>query len=110
MPTGNNPIIDLLEKMVESLGELTEQMVFVGGCATGLLVTDEAAPPVRQTNDVDVIADVNLMEYYDLGNQLCKRGFFEDPSDTSPICRWTRKELILDVMPIDQSVLGFGSN
>lgn len=110
MLTGINPNIDLLEEMVERLGELTEQMVFVGGCATGLLITDKAAPPVRQTIDVDVIADVNLMEYYELGDQLRKKGFFEDSSDNSPICRWTRKELILDVMPIDQSVLGFGSN
>ena len=45
MKTGINPNIDLLEKMVERLGELAEQMVFVGGCATGLLITDEAAPP-----------------------------------------------------------------
>lgn len=110
MQTGNHPNIELLEKMVERLGDLSEQMVFVGGCATGLLITDVASPPVRQTVDVDVITDTNLLEYYKLGDQLRKKGFFEDASDDSPICRWKCEELILDVMPIDKSVLGFGSS
>jgi len=30
-------------------------MVFLGGCATGLLITDTAAPPIRVTRDVDAI-------------------------------------------------------
>jgi len=29
--------------MAEALGELRERMVFVGGCATALLITDPAA-------------------------------------------------------------------
>ena len=29
---------------VEQLGELVDEMVFLGGCATGLLITDPAAP------------------------------------------------------------------
>ncbi len=43
MLTGNNPNIELLEKTVEKLGELADKMVFVGGCATGLLITDANA-------------------------------------------------------------------
>ncbi len=40
------------------LGELAEDLVFVGGCATGLLLTDPAAAPVRVTYDVDAIVQV----------------------------------------------------
>ena len=39
-----NPNIDILIGAVEQLGELVDKMVFVGGCATGLLITDKAAP------------------------------------------------------------------
>lgn len=50
-----NPNLQILEAAVEQLGPLADQMVFLGGCATGLLLTDTAAPPIRATKDVDAI-------------------------------------------------------
>lgn len=38
------------------------------------------------------------------------QGFQEDTSDGAPICRWTSGELILDVMPTNEKILGFGSH
>jgi hypothetical protein len=40
------------------LQPLLPEIIFVGGCTTGLLVTDPAASPVRATVDVDVIVEV----------------------------------------------------
>ena len=37
----------LLESVVAALGPLSPQFVFVGGCVTGLLITDAATPAVR---------------------------------------------------------------
>lgn len=54
MPRILNPNIDILERTVDQLGELTDRLVFLGGCATGLLLSDLAAPPIRLTQDVDV--------------------------------------------------------
>ncbi len=42
-----DPNVELLAQVAESLGDLRERFVFVGGCATSLLLTDPAAPPVR---------------------------------------------------------------
>lgn len=53
-----NPNIQILEAAVARLGTLAEKMAFVGGCTTGLLLTDPAASPVRATLDVDVIVEV----------------------------------------------------
>lgn len=53
-----NPNIQILEIAAERLKTLTEEMVFVGGCATGLLLTDPAASSVRATIDVDVLVEV----------------------------------------------------
>jgi hypothetical protein len=36
-------------------GDLRKKVVFVGGCATGLFITDPAMPEVRATQDVDVM-------------------------------------------------------
>jgi hypothetical protein len=51
-----HPNLDLLELMAAKLRPLLPEVAFVGGCTTGLLVTDPGAAPVRVTRDVDVIA------------------------------------------------------
>jgi len=110
MVRSQNPNLEILELAVERLGDLADQMVFLGGCATGLLITDEAAPPIRPTIDVDTIVQVtSLAEYHRLSDKLRERGFKEDTSDGAPVCRWVADQIILDVMPTDSAVLGFGN-
>jgi predicted nucleotidyltransferase len=105
-----DPNLPLLESVVKSLGPLCEQFVFVGGCVTGLLITESAAPPVRVTKDVDAIVEIlSLIEYHALERQLERGGFRHDHSPDAPICRWTVGGALLDVMPTDEGVLGFGN-
>ena len=71
------------------LGVLREDMVFIGGCATGLLITDQAAPDVRPTIDVDVIVEItSRVEFYRLEEELQARGFQQIMQEDSPICKW----------------------
>ena len=56
-----SPNLELLEIAAERLRPLLPEIVFVGGCATALLVTDPGAAPVRKTYDVDVIAEIAYM-------------------------------------------------
>ena len=92
------------------LGPVSDEMVFLGGCATGLLITDPAAPPIRATRDVDVVIEVaSLAEYYRISASLRDRGFREDRTEQAPICRWAGHDVLLDVMPTDPTILGFGS-
>lgn len=104
-----NPNLDLLEKTVDRLGLLADEMVFVGGTVTGLLITDPAAPPIRPTDDVDAIVQVvSWGDYNSLTNRL-RENFSEDISEGAPICRWVADGIILDVMPTDKTILGFGN-
>lgn len=41
MTREQNPNIEILMFAVERLDELADEMVFLGGCATGLLITDD---------------------------------------------------------------------
>lgn len=110
MKVTKNPNLERLQLAVEQLEELSDQMVFVGGCATGLLITDEAAPVIRVTKDVDAIVQVvSKAEYYQLSKKLRGKGFKEDMSDGAPLCRWVTDTTILDVMPTEPGVLGFGN-
>jgi hypothetical protein len=50
--------LEHLKLTADKLRPLLPEIVFVGGCATGLLVIDQGAAPVRTTYDVDVIAEI----------------------------------------------------
>ncbi len=102
--------LGLLESAARRLGKLTEQVVFVGGATLDLLVTDEAAAPVRGTSDVDVIAEITT--YADnavFSERLRPLGFANDTRDGAPLGRWVHGDLVLDVMPVEASVLGFSN-
>ena len=62
------------------------------------------------TRDVDAIVQVvSHTEYYQLSEKLRKLGFKEDIRSDAPICRWVADKVILDVMPTDEKILGFGN-
>lgn len=50
--------LELLKLATGRLKPLLPEVVFVGGCARGLLITDPGTAPIRTTNDVDVIAEI----------------------------------------------------
>lgn len=110
MARAQNPNLEMLMVAVDQLGELTSELVFVGGCATGLLITDVAAPPLRITRDVDAIVQVTTLgDYHQFSAKLRAKGFQEDAEDGAPVCRWKAGSLILDVMPTNERILGFGN-
>ena len=101
----------LVATVARRLGELRERMVFVGGAATALLVTDPASPSIRATRDVDVIVEVGSYLAYQLalGEKLQRAGFQLDTSEGAPLCRWIVDDVKVDVMPTDTTVLGFSN-
>ena len=104
----DNPNLAILEIAVQALGELTDSLVFVGGCATGLLVTSIRAHQIRPTEDVDVVTQVaTISEYHSVEAQLTSRGFKHDTSPDAPICRWLSTGVTLDLMPSQPGVLSF---
>jgi hypothetical protein len=105
-----DPNITRVEIIASALGPLRERVVFVGGCAVGLLITDAAASPVRVTFDVDLVASVSaLAGYHGMEKELARLGFRRDMSPDAPICRWRYRELEVDLMPADPNILGFSN-
>lgn len=99
----------MLEYAAQKLGGLSNNFVFLGGCSTALFITDPASPDVRSTMDVDCIVDViSLNDYYQLEQKLQAQGFRKAAND-EVICRWHYDDLILDVMPTDEKILGFSN-
>jgi hypothetical protein len=100
----------LFESVVRLLAPVLDELVFVGGCTTGLFITDPAAGGIRPTEDVDAIVDVtSYAKYAALPERLRALGLAEDTTPGAPLCRWRRDELIVDVMPVDERILGFSN-
>ena len=106
----------MLQRVAAALGpELLEQVAFVGGCTTGLLITDPVSrEAVRYTDDVDLIVHVvGPGNWYRLQQDLAGRGFRTSPED-DVICRTRLRDgggpdLIVDFMPDDAAILGFSN-
>jgi predicted nucleotidyltransferase len=102
--------LELLSGMALAMGPLCEQVVFVGGCATGLLITQPMVANTRATEDVDAIVEVaSLVAYHALAAQLMERGFKQTMANNTPPFRWFWQSMQLDLVPLDEKVLGFAN-
>lgn len=105
-----NRNLELLTGVARLLRPMLSELVFVGGCTTTLLITDTAAAEVRPTYDVDAIAEItSYADYEKFSERLRQLGFAADQSEGAPICRWAHGDMRLDVMPIDENILGFSN-
>ena len=106
----DDPNLPDLRRIAEALGELREQVVFVGGAVAGLLVTDPLAGSVRATRDVDAVVNANRAMFHHIEEALARRGFSRDVS-SEVICRWVHKAsgVLFDLMPVQPEVLGFSN-
>jgi hypothetical protein len=96
--------IELLELAAAALDDLLAEVAFVGGATVELWITDPGAPPVRATNDVDVVVEVaTRSEFHSFEERLRAHDFGPDLED-GVICRWRHRDngLILDAMPASQ--------
>jgi hypothetical protein len=97
----------LVERLCMHVEPLLGEIVLVGGCAVGFLITDETQLLIRATDDVDLATEITtLPDYYKFTKRLKDLRFSED-TETGITCRWRKKDLCLDVMPLDEAVLGF---
>ncbi len=104
----DDPNLAILVPIAQALGDLCESLVFVGGCATGLLLTAQRAQAIRPTQDVDVVVRVvSAVDYHAMERAIEAREFKHDLSPEAPICRWVWKGVMLDLMPSEPGILGF---
>jgi hypothetical protein len=93
------------------LGELVREVVFVGGYAVPVWITEPGAPAPRATDDIDVVCDLATYgEYQTFGDRLRDQGLVED-AGSNVICRWQHRPtgLVIDVMPSAEAALGFAN-
>lgn len=100
--------ITRIKAVSNALGELKNEVVFVGG-ATVSLYADRIAPEVRPTDDIDVLVEIgSRWDFAGLEEQLRKMGFQNDTS-SGFVGRYLLPGLIIDIMPTNEEILGFSN-
>ncbi len=90
--------INAIEIIARALGDLNEQVVYVGGEVAGLYVDDPAVPEIRPTKDVDIVVEVaSLFQLEELRQKLAARGI-HPARDEKVICRFTYRNTLLNIM------------
>lgn len=106
-----NQLHQMLVAVARALGnDLLKEVAFLGGCTTGLLLTDKASKEaVRYTDDVDLITHViGFSGWIKFQTRLKERGFKESIKDNIN-CRMRLNDLIVDFMPDDEKILGYSN-
>ena len=104
--------IDKVQIIARALGEIKEQIVFVGGSVAELYADNPELSDIRPTIDVDCILDLQIVTYLDyskLEKQLQNLGFQNDISENAPICRKIYRGINVDFMPVNPDILGFSN-
>lgn len=78
----------LFESVVRLLAPVLDELVFVGGCTTGLFITDPAAGGIRPTKDVDAIVDVTSYAKYTALSERLRAPYSEYFGEVSRDGRW----------------------
>lgn len=101
---------EMLSQVAEALNELLPQVVFIGGCTTGLFLTDDfTKEQVRYTDDVDLIVHVgSYFDWTQLAERLRQLGFRESMGEDI-ICTMMLGQLKVDFMPDNADILGFSN-
>lgn len=85
-------------KVAKALGELNEEVVFVGGAMVSLYMDDPAAEDIRPTKDLDLTFQITTVgKLEELRERLTKKGFSQSHED-NVVCRFRLDDLLIDVM------------
>ncbi|WP_369933806.1 hypothetical protein [Xanthomonas tesorieronis] len=106
----DDPNLPHLRVIAAALGELREQVVFLGGAVVGLLLSDPLAESVRSTYDVDAVVDLDWSRFRRIEDRVQTQGFARE-MESGVVCRWVHREsgVVFDLMPVDSEVLGFSN-
>ncbi|NAY93104.1 hypothetical protein GTQ34_14390 [Muricauda sp. JGD-17] len=86
------------KKVALALGDLNQEVVYVGGAMVSLYIDDPAAEDIRPTKDIDLTFQLaTFAKLEKLRMQLIEKGFTQNAEDTVN-CRFRYEDLKVDVM------------
>ena len=108
----DHPNTQQVRRAAIALGDLLNEVVFVGGLMIPFFISDRGLHRMRPTDDVDVVVECRTRQaYHQFAQRLQVLGFRPDQSPGAPVCRYRMADgLVLDAMPLDGEILGFSNH
>ncbi|MFW5755939.1 MAG: hypothetical protein ACOCWK_05010 [Tangfeifania sp.] len=98
--------LKVVEKVALALGDLNDQIIYVGGAVVSLYVTDEGAEQPRPTKDIDISVQISTYAQMDkLRIILAKKNIYP-ASNEKIIYRYSYEDILIDFIPYEDSPLG----
>lgn len=103
-----HPNLENIARVHVHLRDLGLDVVYVGGATIGLYLDTFGASKARPTKDVDCIVPIEARsEYAAFESRLRDAGLFPSADEGDPLCRWNIGGIKVDIMPLDEGILGF---
>ena len=88
----------LVKKVATALGELNDEVAYVGGATVSIYADDPIAEDVRPTKDVDIMLRIaTSAELAALQDKLASKSIYPDP-EANVNCRFKYEDVLIDVM------------
>jgi len=101
--------IKRIREVAIRLDYLLKDVVFVGGSVVALYADDPAADEVRPTDDIDIVVGISTRVGFSLFEEKIRELGFQNVTDANFIGRYKINEILVDVMPIEENILGFSN-
>jgi hypothetical protein len=88
----------VVKKVATALGELNDEVAYVGGATVSIYADDPIAEDVRPTKDVDIMLRIaTFAELAALQDKLASKNIYPDP-EADINCRFKYDDVLIDVM------------
>ncbi len=89
---------EIIKKIAHALGDLNNQVVYVGGAVVSLYADDLAADDVRPTKDIDIFLEIaSYGKLAMLQEEIAKKGFYPARGE-GIMCRFKYEDILIDIM------------
>ena len=93
-----NNILNAIKTIAHALGDLNDDVVYVGGAVIGLYVDDPGAPEIRPTKDIDIVIEVETQaDLEKFRKEMAKRKIYFAKQE-GIVCRFVYQNILLDVL------------
>jgi hypothetical protein len=105
-----HPAVARIVSVARALGELSGDVVFIGGAIAPLLQTNQVIPRVRPTDDVDaIVASTQYASYSALEERIRALGFTTEIAEQKHAHRWRAPDgTPFDLVPAGKHLGGTG--
>lgn len=98
--------IKVIEKVANALGELNNDVIYVGGAIVSFYITDMGADQPRPTKDIDISVQISTYSEMDrLREQLATKGIYP-ASDQNVMYRYEFEDVLIDFITYEATLLG----